>query len=418
MKSLVMKHGPKNWSFIASHLPGRIGKQCRERWMNHLDSNVKKGDWEAWEDQLIVELQHEYGNKWAQIAKHLPHRTDNSVKNRFNSTIKRGLRRQMESHTKRVKKTDGDYTFDGKSGRMTEMKRKLCNAAQAIKDHPRKKAKSETIKSNLDSVVKMESVLCPSETGISLNQELGTFREVVFKQSRPVLEPTKHPENAKTYFLRSKVLEHPVSLFEQSYTNKASFEQPSSLLGPYETFTKQSKPYVEPSKTLSIFKQPLVLWEPVKTVWHSPSSGWMQHNTFCEQSKTIYRQEFSRTITEQSKNVSSERLGIVCEQPKVVSEQPTISEQSRTTFDLNKGSDGSEVVLKQVPLDQVPFHLSLKEVSLQKDPLEHVPVEHVPMEQIPLEQTPLEQITLEETPLTKTPMEQKPEEQRTMAQTS
>jgi hypothetical protein len=74
VRELVGKYGAKKWSLIASHLPGRIGKQCRERWTNHLDSSIKKGNWEPWEDKLIIKLQREHGNKWAKIAKHLPGR--------------------------------------------------------------------------------------------------------------------------------------------------------------------------------------------------------------------------------------------------------------------------------------------------------------------------------------------------------
>ena len=53
---LVMRHGAKKWSFIASHLTGRIGKQCRERWANHLNPNIKKGPWTEDEDKKIIEV--------------------------------------------------------------------------------------------------------------------------------------------------------------------------------------------------------------------------------------------------------------------------------------------------------------------------------------------------------------------------
>ncbi len=67
---MVKKHGPKNWSDIAQHLPGRIGKQCRERysckfiiplvllmfrWHNHLNPDIKKDRWTPEEDQAIME---------------------------------------------------------------------------------------------------------------------------------------------------------------------------------------------------------------------------------------------------------------------------------------------------------------------------------------------------------------------------
>jgi hypothetical protein len=52
---LVSIHGPKNWSFIAKHLPGRIGKQCRERWHNHLNPGISKEKWSEQEDRTIME---------------------------------------------------------------------------------------------------------------------------------------------------------------------------------------------------------------------------------------------------------------------------------------------------------------------------------------------------------------------------
>lgn len=66
---LVKKYGPKKWSLIASQLPGRIGKQCRERWTNHLDPNICKEAWTEDEDRIILEAHQTLGNRWAEISK-------------------------------------------------------------------------------------------------------------------------------------------------------------------------------------------------------------------------------------------------------------------------------------------------------------------------------------------------------------
>ncbi|CAK8570224.1 unnamed protein product [Lathyrus sativus] len=91
MIELVNKIGPKKWSTIAQHLPGRIGKQCRERWHNHLNPAINKEAWTQEEELALIRAHQSYGNKWAELTKFLPGRTDNAIKNHWNSSVKKKL---------------------------------------------------------------------------------------------------------------------------------------------------------------------------------------------------------------------------------------------------------------------------------------------------------------------------------------
>ncbi|KAK6911713.1 SANT/Myb domain [Dillenia turbinata] len=89
----ITKYGHGCWSSVPK-LAGlqRCGKSCRLRWINYLRPDLKRGAFSQQEENLIIELHAVLGNRWSQIAAQLPGRTDNEIKNLWNSCIKKKLR--------------------------------------------------------------------------------------------------------------------------------------------------------------------------------------------------------------------------------------------------------------------------------------------------------------------------------------
>jgi hypothetical protein len=90
LMELMKKYG-QSWAMISSVMEGRTGKQVRDRYLNKLRPNIKCGDWSAEEDELLIRLLNQVGNRWSAIATHLPGRTEGQVKNRYYSSIKKRI---------------------------------------------------------------------------------------------------------------------------------------------------------------------------------------------------------------------------------------------------------------------------------------------------------------------------------------
>ncbi|XP_074562846.1 myb-related protein 306-like [Curcuma longa] len=92
--SYIQQHGPGNWKTVPTSAGlMRCSKSCRLRWTNYLRPGIKRGNFTDQEEKLIVHLQEILGNRWATIASYLPERTDNDVKNYWNTHLKKKLKK-------------------------------------------------------------------------------------------------------------------------------------------------------------------------------------------------------------------------------------------------------------------------------------------------------------------------------------
>ena len=87
----------KDWSQIETHLHGRTGEQCRQRFYSRPTKKYKKGGWTQDEDESIIRLHDEHGSRWSEIAKHLPERSENCIKNRWHGIVHHSRRPTLSS---------------------------------------------------------------------------------------------------------------------------------------------------------------------------------------------------------------------------------------------------------------------------------------------------------------------------------
>ncbi|TKY55093.1 myb proto-oncogene protein [Spatholobus suberectus] len=98
--SYIQEHGPGNWRSVPTNTGlMRCSKSCRLRWTNYLRPGIKRGNFTEHEEKMIIHLQALLGNRWAAIASYLPQRTDNDIKNYWNTHLKKKLKQNDQNGT-------------------------------------------------------------------------------------------------------------------------------------------------------------------------------------------------------------------------------------------------------------------------------------------------------------------------------
>lgn len=84
LRELVEEYGARQWDQIAEKMPGRSGRQCRDRYRNYLIPGFFNGQWSQAEDDLLRQVYAEMGPQWAKMMRYFKGRSANSLKNRWN----------------------------------------------------------------------------------------------------------------------------------------------------------------------------------------------------------------------------------------------------------------------------------------------------------------------------------------------
>jgi hypothetical protein len=134
---VVSAVGVGHWDKVATFFENRSGKQCRERWLNHVCPEVKKSPWTAEEDEMILKLVEDHGPKWAFVARHIPGRTDGAIKNRYFTFVRKQIARRPSSWQVTGKRYEGSKSA-------TVQVSNLKSSSKEVKT-PNSKSKSITI---------------------------------------------------------------------------------------------------------------------------------------------------------------------------------------------------------------------------------------------------------------------------------
>lgn len=183
LEAVVRTQGPQNWLLVSQKVGGKAPNQCRDRWHNYLSPLVNKGPWTEQEKWRLFLLHRLFGNRWALIAEHLISRTDNSVKNIWNSS----LRACLPDMTTRLENAFDNLTTDPLflEQELHPIDLKLVELIAAkekempLESEPLAKLRRSSAKKKISKTPKPTNTQMPSKAQVSIERLLSEESETV-----------------------------------------------------------------------------------------------------------------------------------------------------------------------------------------------------------------------------------------------